>query len=295
MLGTVPPLPNRPGWGPRGPTGQQRHLFEHRPRLLPDRRRLLRAYSPGKPGQFPRQPALARRPGGSGRDLKWRTWPEQPREQEAPGLAGADAEDDGGRSEGGETKQAEARGIEQGWPGHERLRDDHARRRRDGLHGLFQCRVGAGRTTRWPLTAWRVRPGNRSTWAYSPPFWNGSRPPSPFHSRRRRFAMRHQVVSLPALSCLCAVMPSCCLSPAATTPASRPTGLRWLSAPHRYWRSSPSRQSPSSIINYRLLVYETVRDRFPGLRGGQPVRIGRRDGLLTGMDGIRVASCAGGE
>ena len=152
--GLAQSFPNRPGWGPRGPTGQQRHLFEHRPRLLPDRRRSLRAYSPGKPGQFPRQPALARRPGGSGRDLKWRTWPEQPREQEAPGLAGADAEDDGGRSEGGETKQAEARGIEQGWPGHERLRDDHARRRRDGLHGLFQCRVGAGRTTRWPLTAW---------------------------------------------------------------------------------------------------------------------------------------------
>ena len=141
----------------------------------------------------------------------------------------------------------------------------------------------------------RVRPGNRSTWAYSPPFWNGSRPPSPFHSRRRRFPMRHQVVSLPALSCLCAVVPSCCLSPAATTPASRPTRLRWLSAPHRYWRSSPSRQSPSSIVSYRLLVYETVRDRFPGLRGGQPVRIGRRDGLLTGMDGIRVASCAGAE
>ena len=104
-----------------------------------------------------------------------------------------------------------------------------------------------------------------------------------------------KVVSLPALSCLCAVVPSCCLSPAATTPASRPTRLRWLSAPHRYWRLSPSRQSPSSIVNYRLLVYETVRDRFPGLRGGQPVRIGRRDGLLTGMDGIRVASCAGGE
>ena len=37
------------------------------------------------------------------------------------------------------------------------------------------------------------------------------------------------------------------------------------------------------------------RDRFPGLRSGQPVRIGRRDGLLTGMDGIRVASCAGGQ
>ena len=83
----------------------------------------------------------------------------------------------------------------------------------------------------------RVRPGNRSTWAYSPPFWNGSRPPSPFHSRRRRFAMRHRVVSLSALSCLCAVVPSCCLSPAATTPASRPTRLRWLSAPHWYWRS----------------------------------------------------------
>ena len=40
----------------------------------------------------------------------------------------------------------------------------------------------------------RIRSGNRSTWAYSPLFWNGSRPPSPFHSRRRRFAMRHQVV-----------------------------------------------------------------------------------------------------
>ena len=96
--------------------------------------------------------------------------------------------------------------------------------------------VSTGRAAR------RLGRAGSPAWAYGPPFWNGSRPPSPFHSRRRRFTMRHQVVSLPALSCLCAVVPSCCLSPAATTPASRPTRLRWLSAPHRYWRSSPSRQ-----------------------------------------------------